>query len=427
MPYKYKKKTQEERKKEIEELTSKIPEQIQQIQNGETFKHYLDVMASFHQYSLNNCLLIAAQAAARGTRVSQVASFTDFKNKFHRNIRKNEHGYKVLCPCTQKVKVEEPIHDENTGNPILDQNGDQVTEEKEKKYTYFRIGTVFDVSQTEQIPEMSVVKLDYMQPLQGEIDNYDDLMHAVREISPVPIRFDNINGDANGYFSRSDHEIVIQEEMNTLMTVRTAIHEVAHSMLHSLPREELKFSDGAPMERGDLEVQAEGTSYTTCKLLEKNLGFNTNTELYSTPYIMGFNYQQPPDHLRKNLEIIKKTSDTIYEKLENSLLRMQAEREQQSQSLTAPNLTDKLNEFMLKEYPELYQNETYPSEMKDHIRVAVRHNQLQFYKESLSKIVADDSSNNQKEARELLQKVNEYSSEYEKQHQEIKQKKSLKI
>lgn len=424
MSYTYKKKTPEERKKEIDELTSKIPEQIQQIQNGETFKHYLDVMASFHQYSLNNCLLIAAQAAARGTRVSQVASFTDFKNKFHRNIRKNEHGYKVLCPCTQKVKVEEPIHDENTGNPILDQNGDQVTEEKEKKYTYFRIGTVFDVSQTEQIPGMSVVRLDYMQPLQGEVDHYDDLMQAIKETAPVPIRFDSIQGDANGYYSRDQKEIVIQNNqnnMNFLMTVRTAIHETVHSILHSLPRDELKFADGTTMERGDLEVQAEGTSYCVSKLL------GLNTDDYALPYIMGWNYQQPPDRIRKNLEIIKNTSDTIYASLEDKLIQLQSERKQQSQSLTAPELTDKLNEFMIKEYPDLYQNETYPSEMKDHIRVAVRHNQLEFYKNSLSQIVADDSSMNQKEARELLQKMNAYSAEYEEQNQDIKQKKSLKL
>lgn len=421
MSYKYKKKTPEERKKEIEDLTAKIPEQIEKIQNGENFKQYLDVMSSFHNYSLNNCLLIAAQSEARGAPATLVASFTDWKNKYHRGIAKGQHGYKILCPCQKKLKVEDPVMDPITGKPLLDQNGDQITEEKEKKYTYFRIGTVFDIAQTEQIPGMSEVKLDYMQPLQGETDHYDDLMQAIKETSPVPIRFDD-TGEANGYFSRTDNEIVIQNNMNSLMTVRTAIHETAHSILHSLPRNELNFTDGTPMERGDLEVQAEGTSYCVSKLL------GLKTDDYSLPYIMGWNYEQPPDHIKKNLEIIKNTSDTIYEKLENSLLRMQAEREQQDQVLTFPQLADKLNNFMKNQYPDLYKHESYKGETKDRIGIAIRHNKLDFYKSELKEIASDVSNMHQKEAKKLLQEVSAYSSNYEeKLQQEEKKTRSMKI
>ena len=68
--------------------------------------------------------------------------------------------------------------------------------------------------------------------LTASVKDYALRTAAIEQVSPVPMRFDEIEGDAKGY-SDADKEICIQVGMGESQTIKTMIHEVAHAMLHN--------------------------------------------------------------------------------------------------------------------------------------------------------------------------------------------------
>lgn len=260
MTQNYTRKSKEERDAEMKNLIEKIQHEVEQFGDSKTFKKYLKTMSKFHNYSFNNTILIASQRPT----ATKVAGYTAWQKDFNRQVKKGEKGIRIFCPIKRSYDTE-------------NENG----ETEHVEYTGFRVASVFDLSQTEQIPDKPVVQLDYVTDLTGSVDNYNKIIEQLKMISPVPVEFQTTltDGEMDGYYSRANDKIVIKNSMSEEMTVKTLIHEIAHAILHNskrIEREELELS------KTDKEVEAEATAYVVANYL----GLDTSN--YSVPYIAGW-------------------------------------------------------------------------------------------------------------------------------------------
>ena len=185
---------------------------------------YLSVMSKFHRYSVNNTMLIYMQKP----EATLVAGFNKWKNQFARHVKKGEHGITIIAPTPYKKKIEEMKRDPDTHAPILDADGKAVMEEKEIEIPMFRPVKVFDVSQTDgkPLPELA-------SSLSGTVPHYEAFLEALRRSAPVPIEFEPMVANTDGYFSPDQQRIAIREGMSEVQTVSATVHEIAHSKLHN--------------------------------------------------------------------------------------------------------------------------------------------------------------------------------------------------
>ena len=229
----------------VKEITARLEQGIQAIFDSDRYKEFLTAMSKFHDYSLNNTILIAMQGG------NLVKGYSQWQKEFDRHVKSGEKGIKIFAPAPYKVKKLVDKIDPDTRKPILDSEGKTVKEEKEVTVPAFKVVTVFDISQTEgkEFPDLSV------KPLLADVEQYEDFFAALEKASPVPIAFEQITNGANGYFSLTDKRIAIKEGVSELQAVKTAIHEIAHAKLHDVdlnaPLEEQNRID-----RRSREVQA---------------------------------------------------------------------------------------------------------------------------------------------------------------------------
>ena len=208
----------------LQEITAGIEQGIKELFESEKYMRYLSVMSKFHRYSVNNTMLIYMQKP----EATLVAGFNKWKNQFERHVKKGEHGITIIAPTPYKKKIEEMKRDPDTHAPILDADGKAVMEEKEIEIPMFRPVKVFDVSQTDgkPLPELS-------SSLSGTVPHYEAFLEALRRSAPVPIEFEPMVANTDGYFSPDQQRISIREGMSEVQTVSATVHEIAHSKLHN--------------------------------------------------------------------------------------------------------------------------------------------------------------------------------------------------
>ncbi|MFQ9723440.1 MAG: LPD28 domain-containing protein [[Clostridium] innocuum] len=208
----------------LREITDGIEQGIKELFESEKYMCYLSVMSRFHRYSVNNTMLIYMQKPD----ATLVAGYNKWKDQFERHVKKGEHGITIIAPTPYKKKIEEQKLDPDTKAPILDKDGKIVTEEKEIEIPMFRPVKVFDVSQTDgkPLPELA-------SSLSGNVPNYEAFMEALRRSAPVPITFEAMAADTDGYFSADHQKIAIRQGMSEVQTVSATVHEIAHSKLHN--------------------------------------------------------------------------------------------------------------------------------------------------------------------------------------------------
>ena len=260
--------------KYMEELTQMLQTGLEEYATSEKYRDLLRVMSLFHNYSANNCLLIALQCP----HASYVAGYTSWRNNFHRQVKKGEKAIRIISPIKYKKKNEEDEEEERIG---------------------FKSASVFDISSTYQIPDMEPVQIG-VEDLQGHIENYKDFLHAFQSVSPVPVDFRLFDGDARGYYSDTEKIIVVQDGMTERQSVKTLIHEIAHAMLHT--KEQLQ---ECKKDRKQKELEAESVAYIVCE----HYGFDS--EDYSFPYIVGWVGTGFQDILKESMTVIQKTADQI--------------------------------------------------------------------------------------------------------------------
>ena len=304
----------------MKEITDRLETGIQELFESERYKAYLTTMSKFHSYSFNNTLLIAMQGG------QLVAGYNKWRDDFHRNVRKGEKAIKILAPAPFKAKKEVQKLDAQ-GRPVMGKDGKPVTEVKEIQVPAFKIVSVFDVSQTEGEPLPSIG----VEELTGSVERYGEFFKALEQTSPVPIGFEDIPGGSHGYYHLTEKRIAIQEGMSELQTLKTAIHEIAHSKLHAI-------DPGAPaIEQADRpdsrtrEVQAESVAYAVCQ------HYGLDTSDYSFGYVAGWSSGKDLKELKASLETIRATAHELITTIDGHLAQLQKERQaQQEQPQAAP-------------------------------------------------------------------------------------------
>lgn len=311
------KKRQETIDKAIETMNKGVYEYL----DSDRFKTLLDTMSKFHDYSLNNTLLILEQ----NPRATQLAGYNKWQQDFNRQVKRGEKGLMIWMPVEIKVKENHYVLDEN-GNRILGDDGKFKREEVEVKKRTFKIGYTFDVSQTEQIEGKEVIELSPVKELEGNVKDYPTLTKALMEISPVPIKIEAFKASAKGCYNSLTNEIKIQPDMSEAQTIKTMIHEIAHSIVHSDENlNQLKQKDNVEFSKNEKEVQAESIAY----IVSSHLGIDTSD--YSFPYVATWGLSTESSDLEKvkqNLKCIKSTSFDLTSKIDTYMEQLQAQQEQ---------------------------------------------------------------------------------------------------
>ena len=300
-------------KDKVTEITDKLESGIKELFEGEKFKEYLDTMSKFHNYSFNNTMLIAMQKPD----ATLVAGFNSWKNKFERNVNKGEKGIQIFAPAPYKIKKEQTKLDPDTDLPVLGKDGKPIKEEVEVTIPAFKVVSVFDVSQTsgKELPTLGADELS------GNVKDYEKFFNVVREASPVPIKFDKIDGTAKGFYHHEDKLITIKENMSEAQTIKTAIHEIAHAKLHD---RDLKKSDiEKPKDRSTEEVEAESIAYTVCQ------HFGIDTSDYSFAYVASWGSGKDTPELKFSLETIRSTASELITAISDKYLGLEKDKTQE--------------------------------------------------------------------------------------------------
>lgn len=302
-------------KQKVKEITDKLEAGLKELFESEKYKSYLSTMSKFHNYSFNNTLLIAMQKP----EATLVAGYQAWQKNFERHVNKGEKAIRILAPAPYKIKEERDKLDPVTGEMMFDENGMPQKEETEVTIPAFRAVSVFDVSQTDgkPIPELEVNEL------LSTVEGYEDFVQALMNISPVPIAFEDIPGDSKGYFSTAEKRIAVQENMSESQTLKTMVHEVAHSMLHD---KEVNQSMDIPVkDRNTKEVEAESVAFTVCQ------HFGIDTSDYSFGYIAGWSSGRNMKELESSLDTIRKTASELITGIEGAMQELQLNREMEQE------------------------------------------------------------------------------------------------
>ncbi len=304
----------------MKEITDRLETGIQELFESERYKAYLTTMSKFHSYSFNNTLLIAMQGG------QLVAGYNKWRDDFHRNVRKGEKAIKILAPAPFKAKKEVQKLDAQ-GRPVMGKDGKPVTEVQEIQVPAFKIVSVFDVSQTEGEPLPSIG----VEELTGSVERYGEFFKALEQTSPVPIGFEDIPGGSHGYYHLTEKRIAIQEGMSELQTLKTAIHEIAHSKLHAIDPEAPAIEQADRPDSRTREVQAESVAYAVCQ------HYGLDTSDYSFGYVAGWSSGKDLKELKASLETIRATAHELITTIDGHLAQLQKERQaQQEQPQAAP-------------------------------------------------------------------------------------------
>ena len=347
-------------KQRVQELTDKLEQGLQDLFNSDSYCNYLRTMSKFHNYSFNNTLLIAMQKPD----ATLVAGYKAWQKNFERHVNKGEKAIRILAPAPYKIKEERDKIDPVTQELLLDKDGNPQKEEVEITIPAFRAVSVFDLSQTDgkPIPELTAKEL------LSDVEGYQDMIRAVEAISPVPIELEEIAGDSKGYYDREAKRIAVQENMSESQTLKTMIHEVAHSKLHS---KEVEQDEQMKKDRNTKEVEAESVAYTVCQ------HFGIDTSDYSFGYIAGWSSGRDTKELRSSMDTIRRTASELITGIEEQLQELQRNREvsqeQTKESILLIQNTD-LSEFSLLDVygmdrPELMQA---LSEMTDDDKLSIQ-------------------------------------------------------
>ena len=299
----------EKREQQMYEITKKLEEGVKELFTSKRYTEYLKTMSKFYNYSFHNTVLIALQRP----EATLVAGYSAWQKNFHRQVKKGEKGIQIIAPSQRKEKELVEKFDPETNELILGPDGQPETEVVEHVVSDFRVVRVFDVSQTygEPLPEIAIPDLT------EQVQNFPLFLQAVKELSPVPIRFGETEGEAKGYYSNKKKEIVVKADMSESQTIKTLVHEIAHAKLHD--REVLEQA-GEEKDQRTKEIEAESIAYTVCQY------FGLDTSDYSFPYIAGWSDNLKMWELRTFMDTIRRTSGEFIRELEEKIKELEADR-----------------------------------------------------------------------------------------------------
>lgn len=290
----------------VKEITNQLEEGIANLFESDAFKQYLTTLSKFHNYSLNNTLLIAMQKPD----ATLVAGYTAWQKQFGRQVQKGEKAIKILAPAPYKKKVNVEKQDPNTGEVLRNPDGTAQTEIQEVMQPAFKIVNVFDISSTEG-KELPTIGVD---ELLGDVKQYENFMNALKAFCPVPIAFEQIDSGAKGYYHQTEQRIALQEGMSEVQTVKTLIHEMAHQKLHAVdPTTKEPIGENGNQTRHAKEVEAESVAFTVCQ------HFGIDTSDYSFAYVAGWSHGKETPELKASLNTIRQAASEMITTIEENM------------------------------------------------------------------------------------------------------------
>ena len=293
---------------ELQQITDKLEKGVVEVFQSDRYKQFLDTMAKFPRYSVNNSLLIMMQKPA----AQLCQSFTGWK-QMGRYVKKGEKGISILAPAPYKIMKEQTKLDDK-GRPVFDANGDPIKEKVEVTIKAFKVVKTFDLSQTEgkELPTIGPSKLS------GSIEEYPKFLQALTEISPVPVTFEAVDGGAKGYYHLEDKKIVVQDGMSEVQTIKTLLHEMAHQKLHDKDN----VPESQDITRNGKEVEAESVAYVVCQ------HYGINTSDYSFSYVAGWSEGKETPELKASLDKIRQTASEFICQIDQKMELYKEDKEQ---------------------------------------------------------------------------------------------------
>ena len=321
--------SRDKRADELHQITDKLEKGVKDVFQSDKYKQFLNVMAKFPRYSVNNTMLIMMQRP--DAQLCQ--SFTGWK-QMGRYVKKGEKGISILAPAPYKIEREQTKLDEK-GRPVFDADGEPVKEKVEVTIRAFKVVKTFDLSQTDgkELPTIGPSELV------GNIEGYPKLLQALQEISPVPVSFELIDGDAKGFYHLEDKKIVVQDGMSEVQTIKTLLHEMAHQKLHDKDN----VPEAKDISRNGKEVEAESVAYVVCQ------HYGINTSDYSFSYVAGWTEGKETPELKASLDKIRQTASEFIYQIDQRMEVLMAEKEQVQETAKTENpfvqeLADKITE-----------------------------------------------------------------------------------
>ncbi len=386
-------------KERLKEITDSIETGIQNLFESEKYMQYLKTMSRFHKYSLNNTMLISMQ----NPDATLVAGFNKWKDTFSRHVKKGEKGIKIIAPTPYKIKEEREKLDPITNAPVLDANGQIEVEEVERQIPMFRVVSVFDVSQTygEPLPTLA-------NDLTGNVAQFETFMEAIKRTSPVPLALEQMPDNMDGYFHLAEERIAIREGMSEVQTISAAIHEMAHSLLHSRQKaQELKDSNVPPKDRNTEEVEAESISFAVCNY------YGIETSDNSFGYIANWSNGKDLKELKSSLETINQTSSQIITGIDKHFAELMKEQEKEVVATTTMSKEEELavaidkfaQDFDPYEYnDQVADTESHINEIADNLRTG----NTKAIKDFLTEIDFNDQPHEKLQADNLMKEIYNY-------------------
>ena len=321
--------SRDKRADELHQITDKLEKGVKDVFQSDKYKQFLNVMAKFPRYSVNNTMLIMMQRP--DAQLCQ--SFTGWK-QMGRYVKKGEKGISILAPAPYKIEREQTKLDEK-GRPVFDADGEPVKEKVEVTIRAFKVVKTFDLSQTDgkELPTIGPSELV------GNIEGYPKLLQALQEISPVPVSFELIDGDAKGFYHLEDKKIVVQDGMSEVQTIKTLLHEMAHQKLHDKDN----VPEAKDISRNGKEVEAESVAYVVCQ------HYGINTSDYSFSYVAGWSEGKETPELKASLDKIRQTASEFIYQIDQKMEVLMADKDQvqesaKTSSTFAQELMDKITE-----------------------------------------------------------------------------------
>ena len=321
--------SRDKRADELQQITDKLEKGVVEVFQSDRYKQFLDTMAKFPRYSVNNSLLIMMQKP--DAQLCQ--SFTGWK-QMGRYVKKGEKGISILAPAPYKIEREQTKLDDK-GRPVFDADGEPVKEKVEVTIRAFKVVKTFDLSQTDgkELPAIGLSELV------GNIEGYPKLLQALQEISPVPVSFELIDGNAKGFYHLEDKKIVVQDGMSEVQTIKTLLHEMVHQKLHDKDN----VPEAKDISRNGKEVEAESVAYVVCQ------HYGINTSDYSFSYVASWSEGKETPELKASLDKIRQTASEFIYQIDQKMEVLMADKEQGKETAKAPSpfvqeLMDKITE-----------------------------------------------------------------------------------
>ena len=327
----------------MKEITDRLEQGILGIYESDRYADYLRTMSKFHNYSFNNTILIAMQGG------SLVKGYKQWEKEFDRHVKPGEKAIKIIAPAPFTVKKQVEKIDPDTQKPVFDKDGKAVTEEKEIQIPAFRVVSVFDISQTEgkELPTITY-------KLTGNVEQYKDFFAALEKTSPFVMGFEALSGSIKGRCNYEEKRISINEGMDELQNIKTAIHEIAHATLHDIDKDAPERPD-----RRTREVQAESVAYAVCQ------HYGLDTSDYSFGYIAGWSSGKELAELKGSLETIRSTAANLIDTIDGHFAEIQKAQDKEQTTEQAQPAQEAAKQLETKAAAPELPEETAPVQEKE--------------------------------------------------------------